>query len=166
MTRSGAIRRLRAVLTAFIIGLVVSGVTALPLEHEIRFLNNWVGQIAFLKQTLIPDWIGQVNSGLIDTYSHYPWIAYGTDWLAFGHFAIAFFFIAAVCRPAQSRLILQAGIAACISVIPIALICGAIRGIPMWWRLIDSSFGIVGIIPLIYSLRLLSHIEKSSEPAG
>jgi hypothetical protein len=33
-------------------------------------------------------------------------------------------------------------------VIPWALIFGAVRGIPFWWRLIDCSFGIFGFIPL------------------
>ena len=107
----------------------------------------------------LSSWIATVKSGLEATYSHYPWMAYGTDWLAFGHFAIAFFFIAAVARPAQSRLILNAGIVACIAVIPIALICGQVREIPFGWRLIDCSFGLVGIVPLIYCLRLLRHIE-------
>ena len=37
---------------------------------------------------------------------------------------------------------------ACAGVIPLALICGAIRGIPFYWRLIDCSFGIFGLIPL------------------
>ncbi len=34
------------------------------------------------------------------------------------------------------------------AVIPLALICGPIRGIPFYWRLIDCSFGVVGFVPL------------------
>jgi hypothetical protein len=41
------------------------------------------------------------------------------------------------------------GIIACLGVIPLALIAGAIRQIPFYWRLIDCSFGILGIIPLM-----------------
>ena len=37
---------------------------------------------------------------------------------------------------------------ACALVIPAALIMGAIRNIPIWWRLIDCAFGVVGIVPL------------------
>ncbi len=37
---------------------------------------------------------------------------------------------------------------ACILVIPLALICGSIRGISFLGQLIDCSFGIFGIIPL------------------
>jgi hypothetical protein len=159
MTAAAAVRRFRMVMIVFIVGLIASGITALPLLHEIRILHRFFPQSNDGTATEFAFWIATVKSGLEETYAHYPWIAYGTDWLAFGHFAIAFFFIAAAARPAQSRLILSAGIAACISVIPIALICGQVRGIPFGWRLIDCSFGLIGLVPLIYCLRLLRHIE-------
>ena len=52
--------------------------------------------------------------------------AYGTDWLAFGHFVIALFFVGAWRDPVRHVWILHAGLIAC-RVIPLALICGAIR---------------------------------------
>ena len=159
MTGAAAVRRFRVVLTLFIVGLVASGITAFPLLQEVRILHRLFPQSADGTATGLPFWIATVTSGLEQTYAHYPWMAYGTDWLAFGHFAIAFFFIAALARPAQSRLILNAGIVACITVIPIALICGQVREIPFGWRLIDCSLFLVGIVPLIYCLRLLRQIE-------
>jgi hypothetical protein len=33
-------------------------------------------------------------------------------------------------------------------VIPLAVFCGPVRGIPFFWRLFDCAFGIFGIIPL------------------
>lgn len=39
------------------------------------------------------------------------------------------------------------GMIACVLVVPYALVFGAVRGIPFWWRLIDCSFGVVGILP-------------------
>jgi hypothetical protein len=33
-------------------------------------------------------------------------------------------------------------------VVPLALVCGPLRGIPFYWQLIDCSFGVLGIIPL------------------
>lgn len=149
----------------FIVGLVVSGVTAFPLLHEMRWLTSWLG----LGEATSPAghaglsfWILTVRFGLEDIYEQYPWIAYGTDWLAFGHIVIALFFIGALVRPAESRSVLYAGIAACVLVIPLAMICGAIRGIPMYWRLIDCSFGLLGLIPLAYCLRLLRHITPNA----
>jgi len=45
------------------------------------------------------------------------------------------------------------GLIACAGVIPLALIAGQIRGIPIYWRLIDCSFGVFGAIPLLLCLR-------------
>lgn len=65
------------------------------------------------------------------------------------------FFIGPLIDPLSSRATLYAGIAACLGVIPLALICGPIRGIPFYWQLVDCSFGVIGILPLLYCLRLL-----------
>jgi predicted MFS family arabinose efflux permease len=56
--------------------------------------------------------------------------------------------------------------AACVGVIPLALICGELRGIPFGWRLIDSSFGAIGFALLFYCLRLLPRIERERAGAG
>jgi len=105
-----------------------------------------------------PFWILTVRYGLEDMYRQYPWIAYGTDWLAFGHLVIALFFVGALFRPDESRSTLYAGISPCVLVVPLALICGPIRGILLYCRLIDCSFGDLGVLPLVYCLRLLRFI--------
>jgi hypothetical protein len=38
-------------------------------------------------------------------------------------------------------------------VIPLAFICGPLRGIPFWWRIIDCSFGLLCLPPLLFALR-------------
>ena len=143
-------------MTLFIIGLVLSGVTAFPLLLELRMLANG---LANDDKSGLAFWILTVRDGLEQTYSRYPWVAYGTDWLAFGHIVIAMFFIGPLIRPLTSRTNIYTGMVACVSIFPLALICGPIRGIPLYWRLIDCSFGIIGIIPLIYCLSLLKRIE-------
>ena len=148
----------------FIVGLLISGITAFPLLTEMNLVTSWLGlseASSPIGHTGLDFWILTVKFGLEDMYSRYPWIAYGTDWLAFGHITIALFFIGPLFKPAGSQPTLYAGIAACILVIPLALICGSIRGIPLYWRLIDCSFGIIGIIPLLYCLYLLRHIQPS-----
>jgi hypothetical protein len=161
MTTLDAIRRFRITMGVFIVGLLVSGITAFPLLAEMKLLTSWLG----LGEAVSPAghiglefWILTVRFGLEDMYARYPWIAYGTDWLAFGHITIALFFVGPFLRPAEGRSVVLAGIAACILVIPLALVCGAVRGIPVYWRLIDCSFGILGILPLLYCLRLLRYI--------
>lgn len=48
---------------------------------------------------------------------------------------------------------------ACAGIIPLALICGPIRGIPFFWTLIDMSFGVFGVIPLYVVLRKIRRLE-------
>jgi hypothetical protein len=78
----------------------------------------------------------------------YPFIAYGTDWLAFGHIAIAVAFLGPLRDPVKNLWVVEFAMIACILVIPWALIFGPLRGIPFLWRLLDCSFGVFGIIPL------------------
>ena len=79
----------------------------------------------------------------------YPFLAYGTDWLAFAHLVIAAAFWGPIRDPVRNQWVVDFGILACLAVIPLALICGPIRGIPPGWRLVDCSFGVVGLIPLV-----------------
>jgi len=57
--------------------------------------------------------------------------------------------------PVRNIWTVRAGMIACVFVIPIALICGAIREIPLWWRGIDSLFGVIGFIPLWLAWRMI-----------
>jgi len=106
-------------------------------------------------------WILKVREGLTVTYAKYPFIAYGTDWLAFGHLAIAIFFLGAWRDPVRNMWVIQAGMVACVLVIPLALICGVVRQIPFYWRLIDCSFGVIGWIPLSICLKLTRQLEST-----
>jgi Na+/melibiose symporter-like transporter len=49
---------------------------------------------------------------------------------------------------------------ACAMVVPLALIAGAIRGIPLGWRMIDCSFGVFGIVPLAICYREIKRLER------
>lgn len=141
-------KRVRWVIGLVIFGLVVSGVTAFPLLHELRLLEGFVDS-----DTAMGGWIHRVTLGLEDTYAEYPFIGYGTDWLAFGHLVIAMFFILSWRDPVRYEGVLWVGVWASVLVIPLALICGPIRGIPFGWRLIDCSFGVLCLVPLALALR-------------
>ena len=145
--------RYRIVLGIFIVGLIVSGITALPLQWELGVLDGWFGSRAEPG-----NFISYVHSGIVETYSQFPFFGYETDWLAFGHFIIAAFFLLPFANPIKYRAILNVGLIACAGVIILALICGPIRGIPFFWTLIDCSFGILGAIPLLYCLRLTTKL--------
>jgi hypothetical protein len=108
------------------------------------------GRLAPLAEsTHLLSWIERVSDGLSITNARYPFLAYGTDWLAFAHLVIAVAFIGPVVEPVRNKWLITFGLIACVGVIPLALIAGAIRGIPLPWRLIDCSFGIFGCVPLL-----------------
>jgi hypothetical protein len=148
--------RYRIVLGIFIIGLVLSGISALPLQWELSVLDRWFGSRAELGH-----FISHVHSGILQTYARFPFFGYATDWLGLGHFVIAAFFILPFFDPIRYRAVLCVGVAACAGVIVLALISGPIRGIPFFWTLIDCSFGIFGAIPLFYCLRLTAKRDKA-----
>jgi hypothetical protein len=63
--------RIRVLLWIFIVGLVISGVTALPLETELRILTQWAGA-----GPGAAEWFLRIRDALIETNAKYPFIAY------------------------------------------------------------------------------------------
>ena len=155
-------RKIRIWLIVFMTFLVLSGATAFVLEWETKVLNAWAQPDSFLA-VLFPNlasWIIHIHEGVHVTYKHYPFMAYGTDWLAFAHIVIAIAFVGPLRDPIKNIWVIKFGMISCILVIPLALICGMIRGIPLFWRLIDCSFGVFGFIPLSISYRYIKQLEK------
>ena len=155
-------RRIRAWLVLFMAGLVLSGLTALPLEKELAVLARMLGfspAPASAPESALHAWLGKVYAALVDTNRRHPFLAYGTDWLAFGHLVIAVAFIGPVRDPVRNKWVVTFGLVACAAVVPMALIAGQVRGIPVWWRLIDCGFGVFGSIPLIISRRAIRRLE-------
>ena len=159
------LRTIRWLVAFFIIGLVLSGATAIPLETEVNWLVQMTGARDLVERaasTNAPawaEWLCRVQAGLQETNAKYPFISYGGDWLAFGHFVIAIVFIGAWRDPVRNIWLFEFGLIACALVIPYAFICGAVRGIPIWWRLIDCSFGVFGAVPIAYCLRAARQLE-------
>jgi hypothetical protein len=155
----------RLSLSLFILGLVFSGLTAFPILSELSLLCRWLGitdPAAYDTLSGLRRWIAFVFFGLNKTYAAFPFVGYGTDWLAFGHLMIALFFIGPFCDPVRNAWVLRIGLIACAAVIPLALICGNLRDIPFAWRLLDCSFGIAGAIPLLYCLHLTKKLSRET----
>jgi len=153
MNRERTLRRRIKLLTGlFMAGLILSGATAIPLPQELNLLVNRFG--------FSGEWFSRVNDALAQTRAQHPFLFYGTDWLAFGHFVIAIAFIGALRDPVRNRWLFDFGLIACALVIPYALIFGGVRGIPVWWRLIDCSFGIFGFIPLWFCRKWAKELES------
>jgi len=161
------LRRIRVALGVFIAGLVLSGLTAFPLATEVRWLAAALhaGPIQPLAQSIgLLAWIDRVNEALATTSARYPFLAYGTDWLAFAHLVIASAFIGPWIDPVRNKWVVTFGLIACAGVVPLALIAGAVRGIPWGWRLIDCSFGLVGSVPLFICRRSIRTLESEQPP--
>jgi hypothetical protein len=152
------LRRIRLWLALFVTGLVLSGVTAFPLETETRWLSAWLHHLP--APAALTAWIDRCHEGLKQTNAEYPFIAYGTDWLAFGHLTIAVAFYGPWRDPVRNKWVVQFGMIACAGIVPLALICGPIRGIPFGWSLIDMSFGVFGVLPLIPVWRHIKALES------
>ena len=101
------------------------------------------------------------RDALVAPNDNYPFIAYGTDWLAFAHFVIAIAFVGPWRDPVKDVWVVEFGMIACALVIPFALVMGSVRGIPFGWRLIDCSFGVFGIIPLWFCRRLINRLAQA-----
>ncbi|MEP6727734.1 MAG: hypothetical protein ABJC98_18065 [Bacteroidota bacterium] len=147
--------RIRFTIIFFMISLALSGITAFPLETELHWLlgfrNNMPGGLA--------TFITSVYEAIHYTNLHYPMLAYGYDWLAFAHIVIAMFFIGPLKDPIKNIWVIEWGMLACIAVIPLAFIAGLVRGIPLYWKCIDCSFGIIGMIPLYFLRRWIKRLE-------
>jgi hypothetical protein len=143
-------KRVRYLLIFFVVSLVISGLTAVPLKWEIDILQNIIGEGTSMERMwpALARWISLVHRGITEMSQKYPFIFYGTDWLAFAHIVIAVAFWGPLKDPVKNLWIIEFGMIACVLVIPTAMICGPIRGIPFFWRLADCSFGVFGIIPL------------------
>ncbi|MDR3456177.1 MAG: hypothetical protein P4N60_01920 [Verrucomicrobiae bacterium] len=162
MTREQQLRgRIKLLTWFFIVGLFLSGVTAIPLLPEVDWLAEHLGGAD--KSSVLGGWLMQIREALMQTQSHYPALFYGTDWLAFGHFMIALVFIGALRDPVRNRWLFDFGLIACALVIPYAFVFGALRGIPVWWRLVDCSFGVFGSIPLWFCRKWAKEIEQSMD---
>jgi hypothetical protein len=158
------LRRVRGWTVFFIAALVVSGITALPIRTELEWAAAVLGEdlgASHLPGFMTP-WLSSLRGGIRLTSDRAPFIFYGTDWLAFGHFAIALAFVGAVRDPVRNRWLYQFGMIACAAVPVWAFVFGPIRGVPPWWRLVDASFGIVGLVPLWLCDRTTRRIEAGS----
>ena len=58
-------------------------------------------------------WLHTVHDALATTNQRYPFLAYGTDWLAFGHLAIAVAFLGLWIDPVRNKWLITWGLITC-----------------------------------------------------
>lgn len=167
---SAAVRELRwirAMLVIVILGLLAAGITAFPLNAEVSFVAGLLhaGGVEAWLPALV-EWIDRVHEALVVTGAEYPFLAYGTDWLAYAHIMIAIAFLGPLVNPVRNIWIVQWGVIMCLAIVPTVLIAGAVRGIPWGWQLVDSSFAVGAAIPLVIAWRLIRRREARLAAPG
>ncbi|MEW2286276.1 hypothetical protein [Streptomyces sp. NPDC047841] len=166
--RAALLKGIRVWLALFVVCLALSGATAFPLVHELRWTES------ALRALSVPEhlpglmaWISRVRDGLDTVDADQPFVLYGTDWLAFAHLVIAVAFYGPYRDPVRNIWVVEFGMIACAGIIPLALVCGPVRGIPLWWSVIDMSFGVFGIVPLYVVRKKIKRLEAlGGAPSG
>jgi hypothetical protein len=157
ISQSRLMRQIKKLVLFFIFGLVISGVTAFPIEWELSIATDWIENLEL--DNMITRWIKLAYMGISETNAKYPFISYGTDWLAFAHLVIAIVFIGPLRDPVKNIWVIEFGIIACFAIFPLALIAGYYRGILFYWQLVDCSFGLVGGALLFSCYRKVKQLE-------
>ena len=147
--------KIRLLVIFFMIALILSGVTACPVETELRWLLNHPSLVPAFAQT----WLQNVYNALVETNTKYPMLAYGFDWLAFAHIVIAMAFVGVLKNPVKNIWIIEWAMLACVAIFPLAFLAAPIRHIPMFHVLIDCSFGVIGLIPLWICRKWIKQLE-------
>jgi hypothetical protein len=125
------------------------------IETEMELLINNSDSLPLFMQ----EWLQRIFLAVKTTNTNYPYLSYGTDWLAFAHIVIVTVFIGPLKDPLKNIWVIQFGMIACIMVFPLALIPGPIRHIPFFWQMIDCSFGAIGLIPLLFCYKRIKQLE-------
>ena len=159
------VARVRAWTAFLIVGLVLSGATAIPIPTQLEMGVDALGEqldAGGRRPAFFGPWLRTLRDGIRATAERAPFMFYGTDWLAFGHFMIALAFVGALRDPVRNRWLYRFGMIACALVPVWALVFGQVRGIPLWWRAIDAMFGIVGFVPCWLCHRWTGALEAAT----
>lgn len=147
---------IKALIAVYVIALIISGATAMIVPEGIAWLN----EVVPLSWHTIHGWIHHVH---LQIQASPQFLLYGYDWLAFAHYAIALSFYGVWIDPVRNKWIIEWAMWTSLLIFPLAFIMGAIRGIPFWWQLIDCSFGVVSMIPLIMIHRRIVLLEQEEQ---
>ena len=140
----------------FIFMIVTNGILVFPAVSVLGYVNEHLGYFPpFLRA-----WLSQVYLSVKTTTEQFPFLSYGTDWLAFAHLVIALVFIGPLRDPIKNIWIIQWAMISCLCVFPLVLIAGPIRGIPFYWQMIDCFFGAVGFVLLYLCYKRIIRLKS------
>ena len=139
------------------LGLFVSGVTIWPWEIELSFAISTLQSIQGPEPLI--ELLQEIRHDMRMLDENNSFVLYVADWLAFAHLVLAALFLMALKDPIRNVLVVRFGILCSLSVPILAIICIPMRGIPLFWILIDSSFALCAI-PLWIALKDIKKLEQ------
>jgi hypothetical protein len=139
----------------FMAALIFSGLTAVPLEWG----TTWLADLTTHWSGPWHAWALQAATAVADIGSRYPFLFYGTDWLAFAHVVIGLAFIGVLRDPVRNKWVIEWALLACAMVVLFAFAWAPFRGIPFFWRCVDAAFGLIGAVPLWIVYRKINVLE-------
>lgn len=154
------LRRPRIMLLVVAIGLFLSGVTIWPWEVELELLLSILAAIDG-PQRLV-ETIERILADMRMLRDAGSFVLYVADWLAYAHLVLAALFVMAMKDPVRNILVVRFGILCCLTVPILAVTCIPMRGLPLFWIFIDSSFALASL-PLWIALRDLRRLEEQAE---
>jgi hypothetical protein len=155
-------KQIRRWIIFMMIAIILSGVTAFPVESELAWLLPYRDSMP----TFLAEWLARVYTGISETNAKFPFLAYGYDWLAFAHIVIALTFIGPLRDPVRNIWVIEWNMICCVLVFPLALIAGPVRDIPFFHQVVDCCFGLFGLVPLYIVRRKIKELESVDGRVG
>jgi len=96
------IKSARRLLVIFIVSLFLSGLSAIPVDAELKVLEN-----IFSPDSWVGFWLFNFHAAFNEVSVQHPFLFYGYDWLAFAHFVLAILFIGPYRDPIRNIWVIQ-----------------------------------------------------------
>jgi len=141
------------------LGLFLSGVTIWPWHWELTVLIGVLQSVSAPQELIVL--LQEILSDMSRLRSEESFVLYVADWLAFAHLVLTALFVMAMRDPVRNIMVVRFGILCCLTVPILAITCVPLRGIPLFWIAVDSSFAFAAI-PLWVALRDLKRAEALS----
>ncbi len=152
-------RKIKAVIIITIMGLLLNGISAVPLLSELNILLSKPDALpGFLRE-----WLIYVNKGVYETSAKYTFMRYGFDWLAFAHFLIAIAFIGPLKDPIKNEWVVRWGMIASALSVLMAFGWEHERAIPLWWSCIDAFIAIIAFVILLLCNKWIQQLKTALE---
>ncbi|MFM7022020.1 MAG: hypothetical protein ACKOXB_03515 [Flavobacteriales bacterium] len=151
-------KRIDVFLKVIIALLIITGLSyfSLPfLSRKIVSLIEMMGVRGGLYSFAV-----KLRQGAVYNAAHYPFMGYGTDLLGFAHLMFALLLVGPIIDADKNEWVIRFGIMVCTLFIPVVLIMGWIREIPIIWRVMSCLMGATGFLLLFRVFKMVKMNQR------